>query len=217
MAGEHAHALEGALVHVIIAVSAPSETQVTLDGEPIGAGGFGTPIPVDPGDHVVRATAPGKKAFEESFRVAAQAPDHTTRVPALEAEAPPAASPPAPGPLEAVPAAAPAETRRPSGHRTLGLVVGGAGVVVVGVGAFFGLHAFAEKHAAESECDATFCTQAGLDAISSMKASEAVSTVSILAGVAAIGAGTYLVLSARQGTEVRVGPTARGIRLSLTW
>jgi hypothetical protein len=212
VAQERSKALEAALVHVVIDVSAPAETQVTLDGQPIEAGGFGTPIPVDPGDHVVAANAAGKKTFRDAFHLAARTPDHTTRVPVLEAEAP-APLPPVVAHVDEAPAAPPP----PAGHRTLGLVIGGAGIVVVGVGAFFGFHAFSEKHTAENECDAAFCTQAGLDAISSMKASEAVSTIAIATGVAAIGVGTYLVVSAGHGPQVGIGPAGRGMRLSVSW
>ncbi len=213
VARERAKALEGTLVHVVIDASAGSDAQVTLDGQVIGPGGFGTPIAVDPGDHVVRATAPGKTAFSESFRVA-EREDHTTHVPALEAAPAAAAALPAPAPV--VPVAAP-ETHDHGGRRTAGFVVGAAGVVLLGVGGVFGVRAFSEKHTVEDECDAVQCTPAGRDASSSMKTSETVSTIAVLAGVAAVGAGTYLWLSAGRGTQVGVGPAGRGVRLAVTW
>ncbi len=215
VAREHATALEGALGHVVIAVSAPAETQVTLDGQPLEAGGFGTPIPLDPGDHVVRATAPGKKAFVESFRVVDSAPDHTTHVPALDPDATPEAAPPPAPPASVAPT--PAESHSPSGQRAVGFAIGGAGVVLVGVGAFFGVEALSQKHTAENDCGATFCTPAGQDAMSSMKTSETVSTITMLAGAAAVGTGAYLVLAAHSAAPVRLGPSGRGIRVSVPW
>jgi hypothetical protein len=214
VAREHAAALEGTLAHVVITVRAASETQVTLDGQPLEAGGFGTPIPLDPGDHVVRATAPGKKAFAESFRVAAGAPDHATQVPALEPDA--TAAEPAPAPIAAV-AEAPADTHASVGQRTAGFVIGGAGIVLVGVGSFFGLQALSQKHTAENDCGATFCTPAGQDATSSMKTSETISTITMIAGAVAFGAGAYLVLAAHSATPVRLGPSGAGIRASVAF
>jgi hypothetical protein len=217
VAREHATALEGTLGHVVITQSGSAESQVTLDGQPLEAGGFGTPIPLDPGDHVVRATAPGKKAFEESFRIVAGAPDHATRVPALEADAT-AAAPvqPAPAPASA-PAEAPAETHGEGALRIAGFAIGGAGIVLVGVGSFFGVQALSQKHTAESECGATFCTAAGLDATSSMKTSETVSTITMIAGAAAFGTGVALVLAAHSASPVRLGPSGAGIRASIVF
>jgi hypothetical protein len=114
--------------------------------------------------------------------------------------------------------------------RTWGLVVGGAGVALVGVGSYFGLRAFSEKQTADGECSATVCTQNGLDAINSMKTAEAVSTISMIAGVAALGTGLYLVVApahsptARSGSaaaqgRLRVGPDTglRGVRMVWTF
>jgi hypothetical protein len=94
------------------------------------------------------------------------------------------------------------------------------------VGSYFGLRAFAEKQIADDNCGPKLCNQTGFDAIGSMKTAEAVSTVSRIVGVAALGAGFYIILSPqhpdahRSGAMVapgalRVGTDAglRGVRL----
>jgi hypothetical protein len=218
-----ANALEPTLPHVVIDASAEAGAAVTLDEEPILSGAFGTPIPLDPGDHVVRAAAPGKKPFVESFAVQAGASQRTIHIPALAADVP-TSPPPAPyaAPSEPAPAA---ET---GSRRTFAWVVGSAGMAAVGVGAYFGVRAFSEKSTVQNECDRTMqCTPTGVDAKSSLSTSETVSTAAIIGGVAAMGAGVYLWLSGgprhsgspQRATGLRVAPDfkARGARLELLW
>lgn len=217
----HAATLEPRLAHIFIQPPADDD-QVSLDERVLGAGAFGTPIPVDPGDHVLRATATGKKPFATSFAVTPGQATRTFRIPSLEDDRSPAAGLPAAAPV--VPAAA----LRPSSWvarvdgRTWGFVAGGAGLALLGVGAFFGVEAFVDKHTANRECDAAQCTQTGLNAIAAMKAAEATSTLTILGGVAGVGAGLYLILASPRrsdGSSWRVGPDVamRGIRVRADW
>ncbi len=224
VARERAVALEPTLPHVIIEGSLDSGAAVTLDEQQIRSGAFATAIPVDPGDHVVRATAPGKKPFSESFAMQAGPVTRTVHVSFEAADAPvaPEASP--------APTSGAVESARPSSSRqTWGLVIGGSGIAMIGVGAFFGINAFSMKHTAEGECSAAgVCTPAGNDALGTMKTSETISTVSVLAGIGALGVGAYLVLfpakpadsiSAQHTAVVRVGPNlaTHGVRMELAW
>jgi hypothetical protein len=229
VASDRAHALESSLVHVVLdATDAPGQV-VTLDQRTIGPGAFGTAVPVDPGDHEVRAAAPGKKPFVQSFKMDPQTGDRTVHIPLLEpgetggaqesgpAQAPSVTAQPPPG--------APTETPSRSGGRTLGLVVGGAGVVVTGVGLILGLEAISQKQTADNECGKVYCTQAGLNAISSMHAFEAASTLTVAAGLVGVGAGVYLFLAGgpkegaadRRAVSWRLVPdvVARGAKLQI--
>jgi hypothetical protein len=221
VAREKAAALEPGLPRVIVDGGAESRAEVKLDDQAIGPAAFATAIPVDPGEHVVRATAPGKKPFAESF-VMSPGATRTVRVLLADEDA----TGPAPAPT-----IAPEAPPRPesSSRRTWGLVVGGTGVALVGVGAFFGVQAFSMKHTAEGECSAAgVCTQTGLDAMSTMKTSETVSTITTLAGAAALAGGLYLVLSSTshpdpasaRGTarlKLSPDPLVRGLRMELAW
>ncbi|HLK39114.1 MAG TPA: hypothetical protein VKU41_20270, partial [Polyangiaceae bacterium] len=84
VAREHAAGLEPKLLHVVIDADAKSDAAVTLDDQPIGPAAYRTALPVDPGDHVLRATAPGKAPWELSIHVAQGDADPTLKVPALE-------------------------------------------------------------------------------------------------------------------------------------
>ncbi len=217
VARERAAALELTLSHVLIDADPKSDASIVLDDQPIGPAAFHSPIPIDPGAHVLRATAPGATPFEQSFRVTAGATVALVKVPVL-ARAPTAVTA-APETVPAVP-----EVSKHSGRRTAGFVVGGVGVALAGVGAFFGARAFSDKSAAENGCGAMFCTPAGSSATSSMKTDETLSTVGVIAGVAAIGAGVYLVLSSggesNGGTgavRVSLDVAARGLRGQISW
>jgi hypothetical protein len=227
VARSRARALEPALAHIVIQQSPTPGAQVTLDGQAIGEGAFGTPIPVDFGEHVVRAGAAGKKLRTLPVVVSTSAEQQTLQIPALEDEDPPRPASPVVAPPAAV-----TETRdvdRGATPRTWGFVTAGAGIALLGVGTYFGVRAFASKSTAENECDHTYCTRAGLDAIDSMKTAEAVSTISIAAGLAATGAGVYLVLSnmprkspsspPRPSATLRVtpDPSIGGARMIVTW
>jgi hypothetical protein len=225
VARRHASELEPTLPHVVIDADPSYGGQVVLDDRPLGPGAFGTPIPMDPGTHVVSASAPGKKTFSESFTISQELRTRTLHVPALDPSdaltAPHAA-------VALVPRETPIEPPpQPPGtdsRRTWGLVAGGAGLALVGVGAFFGLRAFSERKTADAECDAMSCTQLGLHAIDSMRVAEAISTIASAAGIAALGGGAYLLLSAKshtghQASTLRLGPSigVYGVRVLVDW
>jgi hypothetical protein len=126
---------------------------------------------------------------------------------------------PAPAPAVSEPNPLPAEGHH-SGLRTAGFAVGGAGILLVGLGAYFGAQAFSERNTASSDCGATFCTGPGNAATSAMKTDETLSTVGVIAGLAAVAAGVYFVLSSHgAGATARVSADAvvRGLRGQISW
>lgn len=224
VARDRAAALEPTLAHVVIDADPTSAVQVALDDRALGPGAFGTAIPIDPGDHVLHASAAGKKTFLQSFSVTVGAEPIHLRVPALDPDVGPEA--------KALPGATLPESPPPpanprgeiSGRALAGYVSGGAGLALVGVGAFFGVRAFAEKRTVDENCGQVYCYQAGLNAIRALKTAEAVSTLTIAGGVAAIGGGIYLVLSSRPrsphpAATLQLGPDfgIRGARMAVTW
>jgi hypothetical protein len=227
VARDRAKALEPSLAHVIVNADTKADLAVTIDDQPIGAAAYGTPMPVDPGDHVLRATSAGLLPFRESFHVAPGAPDLTLQVPSTKSWQSAGSA----LPTESQPSKPEGAAERPSpsatapARRTVGFVVGGVGVALAGVGAFFGIRAFSEKDDAAKACGATFCTPAGSAATSAMRTDETVSTVGVIAGAAAFGVGLYLVL-ATKGSEpgastpaVRVGVDipSRGLAARIAW
>src|SRR3954471_21920113 len=70
VARARAAALEPRLARLVVEGSAPVPGLVVeRDGVPVGMASIGIPVPVDPGDHLIEATAPGKKAWSTTATV----------------------------------------------------------------------------------------------------------------------------------------------------
>jgi hypothetical protein len=160
------------------------------------------------------------RPFEQSFKVDQGGSVTRLKVPPLE-PAPASAPEPATGGETTAPAPAPASSTR----RTVGFIVGGAGVVLAGVGAYFGAKAFSDKNDAENSCYAAGgCVAAGNDAKSAMSTDETLSTIGVVAGLAAAGLGLTLILwqpsdKAQAGTSMKVGVNVapRGLQARISW
>ena len=180
-ASEHITALEPRLSRLTLVVPAvppgSADLEVKLDGVTIAAGVLGTSIPVDPGEHVATATAPGRTPWEAKITVKPGAP-LKLEVPALEAPTPPPAPP-----------AATAIWRRPVGFAALGL-----GAVGLGVGTYFGAHALGLAAQAARGCPNRVCDAAGWKALVDGRAVASVSNGLLAAGAALAAAGTVLVI-----------------------
>ncbi len=135
---------------------------IDCDGFRVGSSGWGVPIPVDPGSHVIVVNAYGYRAWQASVDVhaegdalyvevpllektpdgaAATAPATSAPAPSVAAAPPPVATPaPAPALVPRAAAPAPAPARVHSGlsrGRVAALVAGGVGVASLGFGFYF--------------------------------------------------------------------------------
>jgi len=72
LARKRAAALEPKLSRLTITAGAQS-VQVIRDGTAVDPAALGTPMPVDPGRHVIEATAPGKQKWSKTIEVATNA------------------------------------------------------------------------------------------------------------------------------------------------
>lgn len=147
---------------------------ITTDGVPQPKEAWGIAVPVDPGDHIIEATAPGHQPARLSVKLGPERDSKDATVPLLEADASaPSAVPAEPSPKRPLPAA-PQPTLPPkddsSSLRTAGWVVGGVGVVGLGVGTLFAMQAMNRKSASKDDCNGDICGPQGfsdrLDAIS---------------------------------------------------
>jgi hypothetical protein len=220
VARDRAAALEPDLSRLTIEVN-PSNTGVEVknDGAPVGKASWGTPIPTDPGSHVIEATAPGKKAWKTTVQVGPRGAKASVVVPPLEEDR--AATPAAAGTGSTSTTAAtttpagpdPLSTDRPAGGgdtgRVVGFVVGGAGVVGLAVGTVFGLKTKSKTDAASEMCPGDHCKndkelvehQALVD---EAKEARTVTIVSLAAGGVALATGLVLVLTSG-GSSARGG------------
>jgi hypothetical protein len=178
--------------------SAPRDAIVTLDGVELRSAGLGAATPLDPGEHVLVATAPGRG--ETRVRVVlAEAEEREVSIAIDEAvttaprSAPPA--PPSPARADEPPAKPTASWMRPTG-----VAVGAAGLVGIAIGSYFGIEAIQKK--AESGCnDAKQCTSAGLALRGDAQTAASTATVAFVAGSVGIAAGVALFVIAPRGAR----------------
>lgn len=211
LATERAKALQDRLSTLTIRVTAKDAAlDVRRDGVPVHVAQLGTPIPVDPGEHTVEATAEGKQPWSKKVEVGPDAAKVEVEIPAL-ADATQAATTTTTthGDVKLDSGTTPSSSG--SSQRTLAYVAGGLGIVGVGAGVFFGLSASSDWDDAKSDCnDFPYgCSQAALDARESASSKATLSTIGFIAGGALLATGAVLFFTAGSGetkTAFGVGP-----------
>ncbi len=194
LAREHLAAIEPRVPRLAITVSAGGRVDglaVSANGSPRNEGTWGVALPVDPGDVVVSATAPGKREFRTTVHVA-EGQQQSVEIPALQPLAPvaTAAAPPSPVVAASAPGGAHASFLRPTG-----IALGVLGLAAVGVGAYFGAHAISQWNASNAACPGSTCTDsAGVSLASDAKNAARIADVTLAAGAAALVAGVVLYL-----------------------
>jgi len=184
----------------------------------------GTPTPVDPGDVVVDASAPGRLPFSTKLKATAKARVVVT-IPALLAapEAAPVPVPPVvaheesaqpaaivPVAHTAGPAPAPSPAPAPGEHASLvPWVVGGVGVAALGVGSYFGFKAIKNANDAREICPKSICNnEQGMSAANDAHSAAKISNISFVLGAAAVATGVvlYFALPDKHGAQVGMLP-----------
>ncbi len=174
---------------------------------------YGTPLPVDPGEYRIEVSAPGYETWSTPIKVEAGGASASVRVPGLvkgpdvspvqaPVEQKPASLSAGPGATQ--PSAAPVKRSLTTGQ-TLGLVVGGVGVVGLGLGSYFGVRAITKNSDAEDFCqDDNRCTQTGMDLTDKAKQDATASNIAFAAGGALLALGGVLFLSTGPSDSDRV-------------
>jgi hypothetical protein len=227
LAEQKIQALEPQLSNLAIQVSPnagdPNSLEITRDGQPLRRGEVGVAIPVDPGEHVVRASAPGKQPWSMKVVVGPKGDSQTVVVPVLSDTSPAASSA---SPVTATDGSSDPGMDRGlgdsgsdgSGRRTLGLVLGGLGLAGVAVGSFVGLKAFSTWSDAKDACnDYPFdCGREGKRLEADARGYSTISTWSFVAGGALLAAGSVLFITASPGPDPEVslglGPSSVAVK-----
>src|SRR5262245_50073921 len=154
MAEQRVSAVEPRLPRLVIrlAAAAPTESRIERDGVELGAASLGSELPLDPGVHAVRVTAPRREPRE--YRITLIEGERR----ALDVE---------PGSASASRAlaveSAPAKSGGGSGQKTAGYVIGGVGLAGLITGAVAGYLVLDAKSTVDKDCDAAKrCGQDGL-------------------------------------------------------
>jgi hypothetical protein len=192
LADQHLKVLEPKVSTLVIVV--PPETEladlaITRDGSLVGRAAWSTPIPVDPGAHVIAASASNRTPRSVTVVVGRDGDVQTVTLSPLDAlPAQPLMPEPAP------------ERRGLSARRAAAVVCAGLGLASVAVGAYFGGRAIAKHDDPASVCTLRPCTvaqQINADAATSAD----VSTVTIAAGLAVVALAAFLWLGDSGGTS----------------
>lgn len=209
-AKERAEKLEPRLIKLSI-VSKASGIEVKLDGNTIDREVLGSPIPVDAGKHTLEASAKGKKTFSTSIEVSEKSKSPSVDIPALEDEPKEETKEPkfTPPPKE--------ERGGWSTQKTLGLVAGGAGVIALGVGGYFGLKTSSTWKSAQERCttgnSGLECDAEGVDLGQQAKSSGNIATIAFVAGGALLLGGAVLFFTAP--SDGKSGKLAMPVRVGV--
>jgi hypothetical protein len=195
-----------------LAPGAPPGTRVSRDSVDLGAASLGVGLPVDPGRHLVIATAPGRLERRYDVEVAEGKTEKLVVEPGEERAPEPPPSTAKPAPTRAPAPTPPADrTASSGGTRTLGFVVAGAGALGILTGSVTGIIALQKKSAMLDDCEQVdsgyACGPDGLDAARSGDTFATVSTIAFAAGAIAGGAGLWLILSSNDESETALVAT----------
>lgn len=232
-AAYHISALEPRLSRLSIVVPAAADVTglvVERDGRELGRGAWSTAIPVDGGEHVVRASAPGRQPFTATLVIARELDQKTIEVPILATQPvlmtlPLVASAAAPPRMAILEPLVEKETFTPARLRGLGIGSAALGVVAWAAGGYALATALDAKHAAAADCYVDGCGETGL-----RKNSEAVSRGNLatalgIGGAVLVGTGATLFYfgqrsgsrpaDARSSTRVMVGAAPGAVLTTL--
>jgi serine/threonine-protein kinase len=191
---------------------------ITRNGNAVPQAAWGAPVPVDPGEQKIAASAPGYEPWNSNVNLPPNGARIVVDVPALQALPPSELPPPAAvaqneaaSPPVAQPAAA--MDRRDSAprstfHKPLAYALGGAGIVALGVGTYFGIRAISENNKADEACPNDRCKNtAGIDHDKAAHSSATAANVLVAGGLALVAAGIVVFVTRPREDSVQVSLT----------
>ncbi|HEU4410037.1 MAG TPA: hypothetical protein VFS43_32580 [Polyangiaceae bacterium] len=198
------------VAQLVLRVERPvSGLVVKRNGQVVEKGQLAARTPVDPGEYVITAEAPGYVPFRTAVVVAPDAREVVANVPALRAvPLPPVSEPPRPRPVA-------------------GYVLGGLGIAALGAGATFGMLALSSNKEAEDKCqtEATCSADEATAARDRATTQAWVANVGVGIGLAGVAVATYVLFIAPRGPSsapsagaqagLTISPQPGGLRLGV--
>jgi hypothetical protein len=190
---------------IVVPPNAPSKSLVLqLDGKPLDRTRWNVPVPVDPGVHLIRASADAL-------------PDYATRLPAPEA----GATTSVPIPLQAPVQLEQNKNPEIDGQRVGAIACGILGAAGVVTGTVFGLRAQSKHEQSDEYCSGSRCRDSrGVTLMADARTAGTVSTVSFIVGGVGLGAAAVLWFArpfGREAAAVEVGLGPAAIRVAGHW
>jgi hypothetical protein len=198
-------------LRIVAGATLPQDAVIRLDTVELGPAGLGVGLPVEPGTHMLQASAPHKRTWATQVETKADGATLPVTIPSLEDEpslAAPSSLPPAPA-MTPAPLPAPAPLAPASSvWRTVGLVTAGTGVAAIGAGAVLGLVAMHQRN--DAGCPGNVCPDdTSASTLRSAKSSADASTALFIAGGALLAGGVavwWLSAASHGRTGVLVTP-----------
>ena len=219
LATQRAHTLESGLAKLTIDVARGNETllgfEISNDGVTVPSAQYGAPVPVDPGEHKIEASAPGKRTYSEVVNLT-NGTGHIT-VPLLTDLGTPAGESKATltsvtssskladsSMLTSIPRSSSGSSRDAltsagRSQRVLSYVLGSVGLIGVGIGTYFGFTAMHSNTESKSQCNAdnaNLCPDQGVSLRNDALRDARISTAGFIAGGALLAAGAIFYFTA---------------------
>ena len=184
LAQMHIASTEKQVPHLAVAAGPDVAGQVSLDGRLLAAGSLGD-VEINPGAHTIQWRGAG--GVEHHLDLVIAPGEHKN----VE--------------LNVVAVAEP-DAARSNPRRLAGIVVGGVGVASLGLGAVTGAMALSKHAELTKLCpDPSRCSKQGVSLAQQGQALSGVSTAGFAVGVAAVGAGVYLIVTSHEPKSSAVG------------
>jgi hypothetical protein len=213
---------------IFVVVRATAETEVAIDGQPLGKELLSGEVPLDPGDH--KASARQRERVVEQAFTLAEGDRRTLELKLPEPE--PQRVPPAPPVLVEAPLAAPAKrpveppriaSAAPAKHRLTPVVPAALAIAGIGIvaGAVTGSIALAQAGKLHDGCTNGLCPPKYHDLLATHQAVAATSTVafSLAGAAAAVGVVAWIVDASSTPAHATIGLRWAGMGLAVegTW
>jgi tetratricopeptide (TPR) repeat protein len=184
---------------IILPPKPPPGLTVQRDGAPVSVGELGLALYIDPGVHEVTASAPGFETFSQKITLV-EGKTETLAIPDLTAK-PEQTKPNANSEPPVVDTTPISPTRK-----YVGIGIGGAGIVAVGVGLIIGVQAISANNKAKELCGNNLaCSAENFDAgkkfVDDGRSKATISTALVIVGGAAVAAGIVVYLTAPRARE----------------
>ncbi|HMA95702.1 MAG TPA: hypothetical protein VKP30_23595 [Polyangiaceae bacterium] len=168
---------------------------IHVDGHSLGNGGLNTALPMDPGEHLVEVTAPGRLTWAKRIEIEPGSARKAIDVPPLKE---------ATAPSDTVPkrhlslSPRPTMTVAPESQLSkVGLAAFGVGVLGLAFGSYYGMRAIGQNKDADQYCSGRLCTQQGIEGHNRANVSAWLADAGFAIGVVGLAGGAYLTLSSR--------------------
>jgi len=219
--------VEGRLSGVTIVVPSEADVpglEIRRDGTVVGRAAWGTLIPLDPGEHVFEATAPGRIGWRADVSIKGEAERRTVPVSVLEMAplpSPPTNAPPVVTPMPtpvAEPRAVEPPRDRGAAARIMGAIEISVGGAAVTAGAVAGAFAISKRHASDALCvplctaDAYAVNDQAKSFADGATAAFALGAATLVAGGVSLGVGIAAGTGTSRRIVARIGP--RGVAVA---